>query len=105
MVIVSPGTRWFDEMNFLTQALSLKIQRGCFVFLSVGMSVFIGSDRPSTRNVIGVPSPAFLDGPPKTSCGKNSLPHERIFRLPCLRAAAVSSITRDSILQNAPYEV
>ena len=66
--------------------------------LSVGMSVLIGSGRPSTLNVISVPRPAFLDEPPNTSDGKKSLPQALMFRLPCLLAASVSSIVRDSIL-------
>jgi hypothetical protein len=46
---------------------------------------------------MGVPRPAFLDGPPKTSDGKKSFPQGRMFKLPYLLAAGVSWITRDSI--------
>jgi len=61
------------DKTSLSKLFSLKIHRGCSVFLSVGMSVLIGSGRPSTRNVIGVPRPAFLDEPPNTSSGKKIL--------------------------------
>ena len=65
--------------------------------MSLGMSVCIGLGRPSTFRVIGTPRPAFLDGPPKASDVKKSLPQGRMFRLPYFWAAGVSWITRDFI--------
>ena len=96
MVTLSPGIRMFLRTKDLTQDLSRKSHRVLPVLLSVGMSVFTGFVRPLATIVIGVPNLDFVE-PPKTSGGKKSLPQELRFRLPCLWAAGVSLITRESI--------
>jgi len=104
IVTVSPGCKLCELTKSFTHFLSLKIQRG-FPVLSLGMSVSIGLGRPSTFRVIGVPRPVFLDGLPKASGGKKSLPHGLMFRLPYLRAAGVSWITHESIRRRSPFEM
>ena len=61
------------------------------------MSVSIRFGMPSACSVIGLPRPVFLDGQPKTSGGKKSLPQELKFKFPYLKAADVNLIIRDSI--------
>jgi len=83
IMITSLERSLWQRRNSFSHFLFLKIHRG-FPDLSLGISVSTGLESPSTFSVIGLPIPAFLDGPPKTSGGKKSLPHGRMFRLPYL---------------------
>ncbi|MBA7708630.1 hypothetical protein ES703_117533 [subsurface metagenome] len=82
IVTVSLALRLWVLTNFLVQERWRNIHR-ILPFFSLGMSVLIGSGRPSAIIVISLPF-WFLVEPPKASGGKKTLPHGLMFRLPYL---------------------